>query len=352
MLSATPHRRGPTSSPAPQTGPSGCITRRPRTRSRQRSPNTGPHLSRRADLYRPTRRTGTKCCRSPWPPTMRGSPRPAATNVFLWDVSTAQTTRRFGSSGSGQFGHSSRVNCVAFGGQDDSLVVSGGFDTTVRVWDTKSGGAGGGKPVQILTEARDAVIAVVARGAEIVAASVDGRVRSYDVRMGRVTTDVFAASVTSLSLTRDGRSMLVSTLDNKVRLMDRANGACLKTYEDESRRNEDLRVQAVFGGKERYVIAGDELTAVPSTAPKTGGESSEEGRLWVWDLMTGKVVTKLSVPWGPGPGEGGRKRIVGRDGKEKERKNVVSCIAWKEGGYGDQFCVGGTSGVATVFGPA
>jgi mitogen-activated protein kinase organizer 1 len=42
--------------------------------------------------------------------------------------------------------------------------------------------------------------------------------------------------------------------------------------------------------------------------------------------------------------------VIGRDGKEKERKNVVSCIAWKDGGFGDQFCVGGTSGVVTVFG--
>ncbi|KAH8891314.1 WD40 repeat-like protein [Thozetella sp. PMI_491] len=274
-------------------------------------------------------------------------------NVFLWDVTTAQTVRRFGSSGSGQFGHNSRVNCVAFGGQDDSLVISGGFDTTVRIWDTKSGGAGGGKPVQVLTEARDAITAIAVRGPEIVSGSVDGRVRSYDVRMGRMTTDVFAASVTSLSLARDGRSMLVSTLDSKVRLMDRANGACLKTYEDERRRNEDLRIQAVLGGKERYVVAGDELTAEPPAAVPAGtGGSNEDGRVWVWDLMTGKVAAKLQVPWGPAPGEGGRKRVVGRDGKEKERKNVVSCVAWKEGGFGDQFCVGGTSGVVTVFGSA
>ena len=273
-------------------------------------------------------------------------------SVFLWDVATAQTLRRFGSSGSGQNGHSSRVNCVAFGGADDSLVISGGFDTTVRVWDTKSGGAGGGKPVQVLSDARDAVTALAVRGPEIVAGSVDGRVRSYDVRMGRVTTDVFAGSVTSLGLTRDGRSVLVATLDSKVRLMDRANGACLKTYQDEGRRNEELRVQAVLGGKERYVVAGDEL-AGPTAGGGADSPASDDGRVWAWDLMTGSVVARLAVPWGLGAGEGGgRKRLVGRDGKEKERKNVVSCIAWKEGGYGDQFCVGGSSGVVTVFGPA
>ncbi|KAK3359850.1 WD40-repeat-containing domain protein [Lasiosphaeria hispida] len=271
--------------------------------------------------------------------------------VFLWDVATAQTTRRFGGS---QHGHTGRVNCVAFGGADDSLVVSGGLDTTVRVWDAR---AGGGKPVQVLGEARDAVSAVVVAGAEIVAGSVDGRVRSYDVRMGRATTDVLGASVTSLCLARDAKTVLVGSLDSKVRLMDRANGACLKAYADAGWRNEELRVQSVLGGKERFVVAGDEMTSPAPAAgsgdsvevPATPSGVANEGRVWAWDLLTGKLVARLSVPWGAGGSES-RKRVVGRDGKEKERKNVVSCIAWKEGGFGNQFCVGGTSGAVTVFG--
>lgn len=40
--------------------------------------------------------------------------------VFLWDVSTAVTIRRFGGS---MHGHTSRVNCVSFAGEE-SLVVS------------------------------------------------------------------------------------------------------------------------------------------------------------------------------------------------------------------------------------
>jgi len=182
------------------------------------------------------------------------------------------------------------------------------------------------------------------RGCEILAGSVDGRVRGYDVRMGRVVTDVLGASVTSLCLSRDGRTVLVGTLDSKVRLMDREGGACLKTYGDAGWRNEELRVQSVLGGKERFVIAGDELTA-------PGAEGEVDGRVWVWDVLTGKMVAKIRVPWGP-EGRESRKKVLGRDGKEKERKNVVSCIDWKEGGYGDQFCVGGTSGVVTVFGSA
>ncbi|ROV92626.1 hypothetical protein VPNG_09876 [Cytospora leucostoma] len=268
--------------------------------------------------------------------------------VFLWDVATAQTVRRFSHHADGHVG---RVNCVAMGGAGESLVVSGGFDTTVRVWDARAGGTGFGKPVQVLDDAADAISAVVVRGGEIIAGSVDGRVRSYDVRVGRVTVDVVGPSVTSLSLASDGKTVLVGSLDSRVRLMDRDSGSCLRSYgaDDDAGgqawRNTDLRIQSVLGGKERYVVAGDELTGTDAQV------ASEGGRLWAWDLMTGKLAAKVSVPWGP-TGTERLKKVVGRDGKEKERKYVVSCLAWREAGFGDQFCAGGTSGAVTVFGPA
>lgn len=257
--------------------------------------------------------------------------------VFLWDVATAQTVRRFSHATDGHVG---RVNCVAVGGADDALVVSGGFDTTVRIWDSKQGGGGSAsKPVQVLDEARDAISAVVVRGTEIIAGSVDGRVRSYDVRMGRMVCDVIGASVGSLCLARDGKSVLVGSLDSRVRLMDRESGACLRTYGGDEWKNTDLRVQSLLGGGERFVVAGDE----------EGGVGGEGGRVWAWDLMTGTLAARLDVPWGPA-GMEKLKKAVGRDGKAKERRYAVSCLAWREGGFGDQFCAGGTSSAVTVFG--
>ncbi|PTB62842.1 WD domain-containing protein [Trichoderma citrinoviride] len=263
--------------------------------------------------------------------------------VFLWDVSRAVTTRRFGGSGAG--GHSARINCVSFAGDGDSLVASGGFDTTVRLWDVRN--ASGFKPVQVLGEAKDSVTSLAVRGAEIIAGSVDGRVRSYDVRMGKCTTDVVGASVVSLDVTRDGKAMLVGSLDSKLRLMDRDSGTCLRAYSDPLWRSEELRVQSLLGGREKYVVAGDEMTAAAAAADDGGSDGA--GRIWAWDLLSGKVVAKVTVPWGP-PGYEARKKTVGKDGKPKVRNNVISCMAWREGGWGDQFCVGGTSGVVTVFG--
>ncbi|KAG7288894.1 hypothetical protein NEMBOFW57_005254 [Staphylotrichum longicolle] len=142
-----------------------------------------------------------------------------------------------------------RVNAVCFAGADDALVVSGGLDCSVRVWDVRSNAA---RPVQVLGEARDAVTCLAVADGEIVAGSVDGRVRAYDVRMGRCVVDTFPGSVTSVALARDGRTMLVGSLDSKVRLMDRRDGVCLRAFGEAGWRNEELRVQSVFGGGERF----------------------------------------------------------------------------------------------------
>lgn len=299
--------------------------------------------------------------------------------VFLWDVATATTLRRFGASAPD--GHSSRVNCVAFAGDGDSVLASGGFDTTVKLWDCRAGG-GGGRPIQTLNDAKDGVSAVVVRGPEIVAGSVDSRVRAYDVRMGRCVVDVAAGPVTSLCMSRDGAALLVGSLGTGgLRLMDRASGACLRTYggggsapaagagagagtnrqgaaspppPPSAWRNESLRVQSILGGGEKFVVAGDEMSAPSSdwsgAAAASGGD--EDGRVWAWDLLTGKTVATLSVPWGSAAGGERKRRAIGRDGKEKGRKNIVSCLAWREDGWGNQFCVGGSSGVVTVFGSA
>lgn len=248
-------------------------------------------------------------------------------SVFLWDVGTAQTIRRFG----GNHGHTARINTVAFGASD-SVLVSGSFDASVRIWDVRSQS---GKPIMVLEEARDSVSCVVVEGYEIWSGCVDGRVRGYDVRMGRVETDVIGASVTSLKRTRDGKGLLVGSLDSRIRLMDREGGGLLKAYKADGWRNDEFRVRSCFGGNERWVLCGNEEV------------KGAHGEVVVWDILTGSVVERIKVKGS----EGEAKRKIGRDGKAKERQNVVSCVAWKENGRGDQWCCAGTDGIVTVFGP-
>lgn len=254
--------------------------------------------------------------------------------VFLWDVATAKTLRRF----AGNNGHTSRINDVCFAGAGDSVLISGSLDTTVRIWDVKSNSQ---KPIMILNEARDSISCVLSgsqagKGGEyeIMAGSVDGRVRYYDLRMGQMDMDVVGTSVTSLQRTRDGAGVLVGGLDSCVRLLDRTNGGLLRTYKAEGWKNDEYRLRSCFGGSEKWVICGNEAT------------KGVDGEVLVWDTLSGEVKDRVQVP---GSMQGGKKRI-GSDGKEKEKRNVISCVAWKENGRGDQWCCAGTDGVVTVFG--
>ncbi|KAG8628289.1 hypothetical protein KVT40_004162 [Elsinoe batatas] len=142
--------------------------------------------------------------------------------VFLWDVSTASTLRRWA-------GHAGRINAVRFAGDEESVVVSGSYDGTVKIWDVKQRGE---RPVVTWGEAGDSVAAVEVGDTEVWVGSVDGRVRGYDVRTGKVVVDVIGAPVTSLSLAKAGDAYLVGTLDSTLRLMDRRDGKCLQTFKD------------------------------------------------------------------------------------------------------------------------
>jgi len=104
--------------------------------------------------------------------------------VFLWDVATARTLRRLGGATGG---HGARIESVKFGGDGDAVIVSGSYDASVRLWDTKAQGA---RPLMVFGEGRDSISDVAVAGFEVGAASVDGRVRWYDLRMGLCVVDV------------------------------------------------------------------------------------------------------------------------------------------------------------------
>ncbi|KDQ57746.1 hypothetical protein JAAARDRAFT_130267 [Jaapia argillacea MUCL 33604] len=175
--------------------------------------------------------------------------------VFLWDVSTGATIKRFA-------GHMGKVNTVEFN-QDASVLASGSYDASVRLWDLR---AQSSAPIQILDEARDAVQTIHIGPTSILTGSVDGYVRTYDLRKGELRSDYIGHPVTSVLPTLDHTTYLVTTLDSHIRLMDATTGKMLNDFTGHS--VESYRCRACFGHEEATVICGD-----------------EKGAVWAWDLV-------------------------------------------------------------------
>jgi len=163
----------------------------------------------------------------------------------------------------------------------------------------------------------------------IASGSYDGRVRIYDIRMGQTTVDVLGAPVTSVRCSGDGNAVLVSTLDGRVRVLDRGDGKLLKAFPGEKEkerkgpvyRNEELRIRSVFAANDGVVLSGSEAGKDEDKGAWGGGfiqagahsqpqsQPKKQAYVFAWDVLSGEVIA--SVPAGEGV-------------------KAVSCVAWNE----------------------
>ena len=156
-------------------------------------------------------------------------------------------------------------------------------------------------PIQILEEARDAVQTIHIAPTTITTGSIDGHVRVYDLRKGELRSDFlgrefsacsfllsslaltlisrtpYTDPVTALVPTQDGQTLLVTTLDSHIRLMDLGTGKMLNCFAGHY--NSAYRCRACLGHAEASVVCGD-----------------ENGLVWAWDLLdVGFFVLRLLV---------------------------------------------------------
>jgi len=186
--------------------------------------------------------------------------------LYVWDVVAGKPVKKYR-------GHFSRINCVCFN-EEASVVFSGSLDGTVRVWDLRSKNL---DPLQVLNEARDSVTSLCVSDHEILTGSADGHSRRYDMRQGQMYADFFDKSVTSVNFTRDGACALVSTLDSIIRLIDKDTGELLQEFT--GHKNEEYRIDSCLNHSDSHVYSG-----------------SEDGCVYCWDLVEGKVHSVLQHP--------------------------------------------------------
>lgn len=134
------------------------------------------------------------------------------TTVGVWDVERGAPLRFLK-------GHTSFVMCVKFH-PEDSVIASGSFDETVRLWDTRTGGG----PVRVLPAHSDPITAVdfVRDGRHMASSSYDGLVRVWHVDTGRCVETIMSESecapVGCVRFSPAGNCLLTASQDASLRL--------------------------------------------------------------------------------------------------------------------------------------
>ncbi|KAK1154036.1 WD repeat domain-containing protein 83-like [Acipenser oxyrinchus oxyrinchus] len=111
----------------------------------------------------------------------------------------------------------------ADGSCDNSHLTSCGSDKTVILWDV---------------------------------ATVDGRVRRYDLRMGQLHSDFVDSPVTCVCFSKDGQCTLSSSLDSTLRLLDKDTGELLGEYK--GHKNSRYKLECCLTEKDTHVVSCSE----------------------------------------------------------------------------------------------
>lgn len=135
---------------------------------------------------------------------------------YLVDSQSAKVIRRY-------HGHTDTINSIAFN-QDETLLVSGGLDMTIRIFDINR------ELIQTMSDSKDSITSVQFVNNKIYSSSVDGVLRIYDIRKGELTSCAFNCAINSFNISFEEKFIAVSCMDNEIKLFDCSSEKVIKIY--------------------------------------------------------------------------------------------------------------------------
>ncbi|KAG9156563.1 hypothetical protein Leryth_006533 [Lithospermum erythrorhizon] len=197
----------------------------------------------------------------------------SSNNLFVWDVNSGRIRHSL-------TGHVDKVCAVDVSKVSNRHVVSAAYDRTIKVWDLQRGYCTN----TLIFHSNCNAVCFSMDGLTICSGHVDGNLRLWDSQTGKLLTEVAAHSlaVTSISLSRNGNSILTSGRDNVHNLFDMRSLEVCGTFRASENRVASNWSRSCISPDDNYVAAG-----------------SVDGSIHIWSISNAKIVSTLKEHTAP-----------------------------------------------------
>lgn len=217
-------------------------------------------------------------------------------DVRVWNMETGQSLHKMR-------GHTSTIRCLKM--YDSKTAISGSRDTTLRVWDIEKG-----EVINVLQGHTASVRCLAIHGDIMVSGSYDTTARVWNIPEARCEHVLTGHFSQIYAIAFDGQRVVTGSLDTSVRVWDPNTGSCLATLQGHTSLVGKLQMRGdtlVTGGSDgsirvwslsrcepihRLVAHDNSITSLQfdSTRIVSGGS---DGCVKIWDLETGALVREL-----------------------------------------------------------
>lgn len=221
-------------------------------------------------------------------------------DVRVWDLRTGECKHVL-------HGHTSTVRCLkVLDGKP--IAVSGSRDSTLRVWNVETG-----QHLHLLAGHQHSVRCIEVAGNKVASGSYDGTCRIWDLDTGRCLHTLRGHIHYIYAVAFDGKRVATGSLDSTVRVWSAETGDCLALFQGHTSLVGQLQLldnTLVTGGSDGRVIvfslktyeclhrlcAHDNSVTCLQFDDRyiiTGGN---DGRVKLWDFNTGKFIREICEP--------------------------------------------------------
>ncbi|QUC22205.1 uncharacterized protein UV8b_06446 [Ustilaginoidea virens] len=217
-------------------------------------------------------------------------------DVRVWDLKTGACLHTLR-------GHTSTVRCLKMA--DSTTAISGSRDTTLRIWDIRTGLCR-----NVLVGHQSSVRCLEIKGDIVVSGSYDTFARVWSISEGRCLQTLQGHFSQIYAIAFDGKRVVTGSLDTNVRVWDPMTGECLAILQGHTSLVGQLQMRGdtlVTGGSDgsvrvwslermcpihRLAAHDNSVTSLQFDDARVVSGGSD-GRVKIWDLKTGHLVREL-----------------------------------------------------------